>query len=120
MNTADRSIAQLEIALRRRFSFVQLKPNFTEKWHAHLRSQNASEELVKRILFMIKRINEAIRSDFQLGPGYEIGHSFFTNIPKNMDENIWYQRVMQFEIKPLLEEYYFDRPEIVTSLLEEI
>ncbi|GAB3807428.1 hypothetical protein GCM10028868_37240 [Virgibacillus kimchii] len=118
MNTADRSLAQLEIALRRRFSFMQLKPNFNEKWRAYLLEQNVSEALIERILFVIERINETVRNDFQLGTGYEIGHSFFTNIPKGMDENTWYQRVMNFEIKPLLEEYYFDRPELVTSLLE--
>lgn len=118
MNTADRSLAQLEVALRRRFAFLTLTPAFNEKWHAHLRSKNISNQLIDRINFLIDRINQKIKDDFQLGEGYEIGHSFFTNVSDTMDENTWFDRVIQFEVKPLLEEYYFDRLEIVDQLLE--
>lgn len=117
MNTADRSLAQLEVALRRRFAFITLEPNFNEKWNRFLSDQEVSESLIERITAMIKEINHEIREDFQLGPGYEIGHSFFTNIPDHVDEQAWFEQVMTYEIKPLLEEYYFDRPEIVTALL---
>src|SRR5690625_329329 len=120
MNTADRSLAQLEVALRRRFSFITLEPNFNGKWHRFLLDQKVSESVIDRIKMVIELINSEIRDDFQLGSGYEIGHSFFTNLPDTTDENTWFDQVMTYEIKPLLEEYYFDRPEVVTSLLEGI
>ncbi|MHA6252205.1 AAA family ATPase [Oceanobacillus sp. CAU 1775] len=118
MNTADRSLAQLEIALRRRFAFITLRPSFNEKWRAHLQSQGVSEALIERILYSVKKINDEIQSDFQLGAGYEIGHSFFTNISKGMDEQRWFEQVIKFELQPLLEEYFFDRPDMVHTLLE--
>ncbi|MGM8366364.1 AAA family ATPase [Virgibacillus sp. W0181] len=120
MNTADRSLAQLEIALRRRFAFVTLEPQFNEKWKASLLEKGVTEAFIERIEISIEGINQQIREDFQLGSGYEIGHSFFTNVPEKMDENVWFARVMEYEIKPLLEEYYFDRPEVSASLIEGI
>lgn len=120
MNTADRSLAQLEVALRRRFSFVTLEPQFNEKWEGHMLEKGVSPSMITRILRVISHINQAIRSDFQLGPNYEIGHSFFTSAPgEGIDEKLWYKNILLFEIKPLLEEYYFDRPEIAEELLGE-
>lgn len=120
MNTADRSLAQLEVAMRRRFAFITLTAQFNEKWQSHVGEQNISEEMIEHILTAIKRINSEIMNDFQLGAGYEIGHSFFTRIPDHLDEQRWFQQVMTYEIKPLLEEYYFDRPEMVPTLMEGI
>ncbi len=120
MNTADRSLAQLEVALRRRFAFVTLKPAFNEKWRTTLRESGVSEQMVDRILFAVEKINKEIIGDFQLGSGYAIGHSFFTKKPETIDENTWYENIKTFEILPLLEEYYFDRLEIVQSLIEGI
>lgn len=120
MNTADRSLAQLEVAMRRRFAFITLQPEFNQKWQLHLRNQNVSDTMINKIVSTIERINEDIRDDFQLGKGYEIGHSFFTNYPDRIDEDRWFYQVIQYEIKPLLEEYYFDRLEIPKRLLEGI
>lgn len=118
MNTADRSLAQLDVALRRRFSFVTLDPQFNSKWQRFLKQKGISEGMIERILHAVTKINQDIRDDYQLGRGYEIGHSFFTSITNQMDEHKWFEHVMTFEIKPLLEEYYFDRPEKVTELIE--
>lgn len=118
MNTADRSLAQLEIALRRRFAFITLEPSFNEKWRRHLQEHDVSNEMIEKILVVVERINDEIKNDFQLGSGYVIGHSFFSNKPKNVDENIWFEQIMTYEIKPLLEEYFFDRREIISSLME--
>ncbi|MEI3605035.1 hypothetical protein SPD48_04980 [Pseudogracilibacillus sp. SE30717A] len=74
--------------------------------------------MIERILQAVHKINTDIRDDYQLGRGYEIGHSFFTSIPKQLGEQKWFENVVAFEIKPLLEEYYFDRPEKVTELIE--
>lgn len=120
MNTADRSLAQLEVALRRRFAFVPLTPSFNEKWKRTIQESGVSDEMIKQILFIVGKLNQAIESDFQLGSGYAIGHSFFTSKPENIDEVTWLKGIMNFEIQPLLEEYFFDRPEIVQSLLEGI
>lgn len=120
MNTADRSLAQIEVALRRRFAFVTLRPSFSDKWKFTLKSSGVSEGMIERILFTVDKINKTITEDFQLGPGYAIGHSFFTSKPENLDEDTWFRGIIDFEIYPLLEEYFFDRPEIVQSLIEEI
>lgn len=118
MNTADRSLAQLEVALRRRFAFMTLEPEFHDKWAATVMREGVSSAMVERIVQTVSTINETIVSDFQLGKGYVIGHSFFTGKPEALDEEIWYQNIIRFEIRPLLEEYFFDRPEMVKSLLE--
>lgn len=120
MNTADRSLAQLEIALRRRFAFVTLTTAFNNKWRTSLLQSGVTDEMVNRIQFVIEKINNEITGDFQLGSGYAIGHSFFTLKSEHLDENTWFKNIMRFEIIPLLEEYYFDRPETVQSLIEGI
>jgi 5-methylcytosine-specific restriction enzyme B len=118
MNTADRSLAQLEVALRRRFAFITLDPAFNEKWVKTVQVSGVSPGMIERITIAMKKINTKIIDDFQLGQGYAIGHSFFTGKPEGMDEQAWYQGIIMFEIQPLLEEYFFDRPETVSSLLE--
>ncbi|WP_156291359.1 AAA family ATPase [Oceanobacillus salinisoli] len=120
MNTADRSLAQIEVALRRRFAFMTPEPLFNQKWERFMMDKRVSQAIISRILNSIEKINNKIRDDFQLGRDYEIGHSFFTTIPDEVDENAWYEAIIEYEIKPLLEEYFFDRPEEVTDLLEGI
>jgi 5-methylcytosine-specific restriction enzyme B len=120
MNTADRSLAQLEVALRRRFAFVTLTPSFNEKWRITIKESGVSDQMIEQILLVVEKMNQAIESDYQLGSGYAIGHSFFTSKPENIDESTWFKGIMNFEIQPLLEEYYFDRPDVVQSLVEGI
>ncbi|MFK4996957.1 hypothetical protein ACI2OX_03560 [Bacillus sp. N9] len=62
--------------------------------------------MVAHIVYSISRINQVIRDDFQLGRGYEIGHSFFTGSLEGMDEETWYRNIIEYEIQPLLEEYF--------------
>ncbi|WP_185960075.1 AAA family ATPase [Planococcus soli] len=120
MNTADRSLAQLEVALRRRFAFVTLEPAFNDKWREHMIEANVSTEMVSRIQQTVEKLNAEISNDYQLGSGYAIGHSFFSSKPEDIDEDYWFDGIMSFEILPLLEEYFFDRPEIVEQLIEDI
>lgn len=120
MNTADRSLAQLEVALRRRFAFVTLEPTFNDKWQSFMKQQELSDAMIERIRFVTDTINKSIIEDFQLGTGYAIGHSFFTSKPEHMDEEKWFKQIMTYEIKPLLEEYYFYRLDHLSSLLEGI
>ncbi|WP_165843698.1 AAA family ATPase [Planococcus halotolerans] len=120
MNTADRSLAQLEVALRRRFAFVTLEPAFNEKWRQHMIKENVSAEMISKIQQTVEKLNHEIINDYQLGSGYAIGHSFFSAKPDDISEYNWFDGIMSFEILPLLEEYYFDRPEEVERLTEEI
>ena len=125
MNTADRSLALVDYALRRRFSFIDVEPAFdTEAFNNYLAVNGVSDELISKINYSMNIINNEIeRDDIELGKGYKIGHSYFCNISSNNDEeswNNWYSRIIKFEIKPLLEEYWFDNKEKVSDLLERI
>ena len=120
MNTASHSLDRLEVVIRRRFAFVTLKPAFNEGWKRTIQGSGVSPEMVNRILLAVEKINEKIIGDLKLGPGYAIGHSFFTLKPEHMEEQEWFARVFTFEIIPLLEEYFFDRPEVVKELIEGI
>lgn len=111
MNTADRSLSLVDYALRRRFAFVSLKPAFDDpKFRAHLRTCGVANEIVDRTIERMTELNAAIAADkINLGPGFQIGHSFF--VPANGSVNSeWYSMVVQTEIRPLLEEYWFDEP----------
>ncbi|MGJ7922200.1 AAA family ATPase [Neobacillus sp. LXY-4] len=120
MNTADRSLAQLEVALRRRFAFVSVEPAFNEKWKLSLYHQGVTAQMVDKILYVVEKVNREIVSDYQLGSGYAIGHSFFSSKPGEIDETDWFEGIITYEIRPLLEEYYYDRPEVARGLLEGI
>jgi 5-methylcytosine-specific restriction enzyme B len=109
MNTADRSLAMVDYALRRRFCFINIEPMFrSEKFKAHL--LNVESSLVTRIAERMTHLNKVIEADNRnLGAGYQIGHSYFCPPDCNgyYDES-WYQAVVKTEIEPLLKEYWFD------------
>ena len=116
MNTADRSLAMVDYALRRRFAFHRLEPAFgTSQFRNHLIAAGVDEALVDRIVDRFLALNEKIREDRRnLGPGFEIGHSFFC--PSDDDERLdesWYDAIVRQEIEPLLREYWFDRADQV-------
>jgi len=114
MNTADRSIAVVDYALRRRFAFVDLRPSFSsEKFAAHLADAGAPRELVDSIVGGMTTLNDAIAKDTtNLGPGFCLGHSFFCNVPKDRPpDRQWYRSVIETEVAPLLHEYWFDAPD---------
>lgn len=112
MNTADRSISLVDYALRRRFGFVTVNPGFDcPQFEILLRSKGVSTGLIQLITERITSLNQVIVESPQLGPGFEIGHSYF--IPGNGlinsgNDRDWFNRVVRFEIKPLLMEYWFD------------
>jgi len=123
MNTADRSLAMVDYALRRRFSFIRLQPAFgRESFSQFLTEQGIDSGLVTTIVERCRRLNERIREDTRnLGPGYEIGHSYFC--PQDGEEGTdehWYRRVVQYEIEPLLREYWFDQPDRVEETVAEL
>jgi MoxR-like ATPase len=117
MNTADRSLAMVDYALRRRFRFITLRPEFASPaFETFLIGTGAKPELVKRIVSRMNALNDVIAADTRnLGPGYQIGHSYFCprNGIKPVDE--WYRRVIESEIVPLIQEYWFDNEQKVNE-----
>ena len=110
MNTADRSLAMVDYALRRRFAFFHMPPQFNDKFEAYLQEEHSiSASMVKRIVAKVTALNETIEGDDNLGDGFEIGHSYFcTDVPKGSDEETWYAHIVDHEIGPQLLEYWFD------------
>ncbi len=113
MNVADRSLAMVDYAMRRRFVFISLKPQYDSPLFSRwLQERGMDPELVELIVERMARLNREIAEDPLLGENYQIGHSFF--LPKGdsftgLDKN-WYRRVVRTEIVPLLKEYWFDNP----------
>jgi 5-methylcytosine-specific restriction protein B len=118
MNTADRSLAMVDYALRRRFSFINLEPQFNNPLFAKfLKQYDVQEDLINKIIKGMTALNETIAEDNKnLGPGYKIGHSYFcpTDSEQTYD-NYWYQMVIKSEIEPLLKEYWFDDPKRIAD-----
>lgn len=110
MNTADRSLAMVDYALRRRFAFFYMPPQFNDKFEAYLQEEHSiSASMVKRIVAKVTALNGTIKGDDNLGDGFEIGHSYFcTDVPKGSDEETWYAHIVDHEIGPQLMEYWFD------------
>lgn len=107
MNTADRSLAMMDYALRRRFSFFEMKPGFsTDGFNAYQRSL-ANEDFDKLVSAIID-LNKVIESDDSLGSGFCIGHSYLCNKDKKDVNSDWLKRVVKFDIAPMLREYWFD------------
>lgn len=117
MNTADRSLSLVDYALRRRFAFVAMAPLYgSPKFRTHLEGQGVPGDLITRITTGMAELNQTIQNDrTNLGPGFQIGHSFFTPAKPVVDPEAWYRRVIETEIHPLLEEYWFDAPETADS-----
>lgn len=112
MNTADRSLAMVDYAPRRRFSFISLEPAFhTNQFKEFLISKGISQGVIDKLITAMDELNQEIINDsINLGKGYEIGHSYFCpTIDKIEDEQKWYERIIRLEIAPLLKEYWFDQ-----------
>jgi len=123
MNTADRSIAMVDYALRRRFGFVDLVPGFnTDQFQSYLTSKGATQDFVDSLIGKINALNHRIALDkANLGPGFCIGHSFFTALEEGQSPDAgWYNSIVQNELAPLLQEYWFDTPESVESIIRDL
>lgn len=113
MNTADRSLSIVDYALRRRFSFALLEPMFSsDKFKSLLLDRGVPETIVDLVIVRMNILNQAIGEDrANLGRGYRVGHSFFVPPQAFEYDPSWYRRIIETEIYPLLEEYWFDDPE---------
>jgi hypothetical protein len=113
MNTADRSLALVDYALRRRFAFVELKPLFESGAFLEFLVSGGSEPgFAATVASRMRALNLSIADDPSLGPGFIIGHSYFCGNNAPLTENV-YEKAVRHEILPLLKEYWFDNPERV-------
>jgi len=113
MNIADRSLALVDLALRRRFAFVGLEPRLGTVWHNWVVNQcHGDPHLVTDIERRITALNDQIAADARLGKQFRIGHSYVTPTHRleTGDTQHWFRQVVETEIGPLLEEYWFDAP----------
>jgi MoxR-like ATPase len=123
MNIADRSLALVDLALRRRFAFIDLTPKLNAAWRDWLSSSGGfTEEFISTIEAKISKLNEIIGNDDRLGSQFRIGHSYVTP-PINAhiaNSKEWFLQVVQTEIRPLLLEYWFDDPETASKAVKEL
>ena len=117
LNTADRSLAMLDYALRRRFSFFEMVPAIgTKAFDSMLKI--AGNHKYDSLIKIVCKLNDAICEDPSLGKGFRIGHSYFCTSGKVSDEKL--VEIVEYELIPLLEEYWFDEPDKVDSWSEQL
>lgn len=105
MNTADRSLAMIDYALRRRFSFFDMTPGFDSVGFKKYQ-ENLDCEVFNKVIDAVKALNIEIAKDDSLGKGFCIGHSYFCN--RESIDNVWLENVIEYDIAPMLREYWFD------------
>ena len=116
MNTADRSLALVDYALRRRFAFETLEPAYGTNYgraafEKYLMDKGTNQDLARRISHRMDKLNETISNDKELGRGFQIGHSYFVPGDGDTPSEDWYKHIVDTQIAPLLREYWFDSPE---------
>ena len=111
MNIADRSLALVDLALRRRFAFIDLEPTLGKPWHDWVQAQcGIDSEILVEIEKRLNALNNDISADIGFGPQFRVGHSYVTppfGVPI-ADAREWFRQVVDTEIGPLLDEYWFD------------
>ena len=107
MNTADRSLALMDYALRRRFAFFDFAPAFSSEGFKNYLAEKNSQKL-ESLITVVESLNNTISSDESLGDGFRIGHSYFCTDGEITDE--WLKSVVEYEVIPLIKEYWFDEP----------
>ena len=106
MNTADRSLAMIDYALRRRFSFYMMTPAFDRKGFKDYQAALSNDKLNK-LITEVKNLNKAIHDDKSLGEGFCIGHSYFCGHSSG-ENDAWLSEIVNYDIIPMLKEYWFD------------
>jgi len=112
MNTADRSLAMIDYALRRRFAFFDMEPAFQSDGFK-ARQVAIQNPKFDALVSVVEALNRTIGEDVSLGVGFRIGHSYFCT--NDVVDNAWLYSVIDYELVPLLNEYWFDEPSKVES-----
>lgn len=122
MNIADRSLALVDLALRRRFAFVTLEPNLNDSWFAWCSAHGIDDKIIGEVRSRISSLNATITEDRTLGPQFRIGHSFVTPTDAGSidDAREWFREIVATEIGPLLDEYWFDAPDRARDAKEKL
>ena len=117
MNTADRSLAMLDYALRRRFAFFEMKPGFESEGFRDYKMaiENAKFD---SLIDCVEKLNTVIAADDSLGDGFCIGHSYFCNLTAITDKAL--SNIVEYEMVPLLKEYWYDEPIKVKDWTEKL
>ena len=110
MNTADRSLAMLDYALRRRFSFFTMKPGFNTPGF-QVYQDSLKSDAFNKLIACVKQLNSKIVEDISLGEGFCIGHSYFCGLTPESANTQTLSSIVEYELIPLLKEYWFDEPE---------
>lgn len=113
MNVADRSLALVDLALRRRFAFIDLEPNFGDAWANWCQRAGIRPDFIVLMRERLLALNGAIAGATSLGPQFRVGHSFVTpeKDERVADERAWFRSKVETEIGPLLDEYWYDAVE---------
>lgn len=117
MNTADRSLAMMDYALRRRFAFFEMDPRFHTKGFRKYQKGLQSEKFNK-LIDRVEALNVEIASDESLGEGFCIGHSYFCELKETSDQTL--SGIVEFELAPLLKEYWFDESSKAKNWIEDL
>jgi len=117
MNTADRSLAIIDYALRRRFAFYEMQPAFDED-SFNVMHDIASNAKYDALIDEVSKLNQEIKDDDSLGSGFVIGHSYFCVTEKISDEDV--AAIVEYELLPLIREYWFDEPSKVDTWTERL
>jgi AAA domain (dynein-related subfamily)/Mrr N-terminal domain len=123
MNTADRSIAMVDYALRRRFAFWPLRPQVSSMgFRQMLIERGISTEVTDKLVNSLERLNKEIAEDTaNLGAGYQIGHSYFCqDILEGIEPAVWLRSIVETELAPLLDEYWVDDPVLARRWTSEL
>lgn len=117
MNTADRSLAMLDYALRRRFAFFEMKPGFESEGFRDYKMAFANAKF-DSLIDCVEKLNAVIAADDSLGEGFCIGHSYFCNLSAITDKAL--SNIVEYEMVPLLKEYWYDEPIKVKDWTEKL
>ena len=123
MNTADRGLALIDYALRRRFAFFEMRPALDHPgFLRHVEAVGSSR--LEALVDVVRLLNQRIAEDEALGPGFQIGHSYLClpagspENPASTDADV--TSVVRYELEPLVREYWFDNPAAMDESIHEL
>ncbi|SFQ34092.1 AAA family ATPase [Hymenobacter arizonensis] len=121
LNLADRSLSPLDYALRRRFAFVELKPQFGAPLQQFLAARQVPAAVIEQLCTRMAALNQTIADDPELGPDFQIGHSYFCQPPPQPAQAAeWLRLIFEQEIGPLLADYWREQPATAATQLRKL